>query len=41
LAEYNLSDAEREAFKSRQFGALGLPEEVATALRNQLDTSGI
>lgn len=41
LLEYNLSPEESAAFKERRFDSLGLPEDLAEALRNRLDTSGI
>lgn len=41
LAEYNLTEGEKEAFTKRDFQMLPISESLALALRNTLDTSGI
>jgi hypothetical protein len=40
LKDYELSDAEKRAFETRDFSKLDVPRPLAEALRNRLDTSG-
>lgn len=40
LADYQLSEEERAAFRTRNFDSLALAEPIRQRLRNILDTSG-